>query len=539
MSLPLAVLASSARAMPSVPTRTAGRRRRPEVSAGAAVPLSLEGVSQEMSTEADAAEARGGAAEQERRRTEALQRQARRERALYWIVLFCIVAAPVAAAVLLDAHSQIFVLKAAAIVLLAGLPGWLYLEFIKFKGYSLYDEYVINLFRLRIDRYCNLPAPPKHTSWYQLWDAAHKPLNTSSKDNLYRRKFESIFGRQAVSTRALFLDSPAAADSGRGLKAVSSRLPLARSGHDRKRSDRGEAFCPVLLASLLLSIGWTVAVHPELFRSLSLMGAAPFSGRPELPTEALRFGFVGAYWFILQDLIRRYFRDDLRTSAYVSASVRIIVVVVLVATMALVPVGSMRQQAVLAFLVGVFPQLGVQILKTAVCKLGSRVTQSLDPRYPLSDLDGLSIWDEARLAEEGIEDLQGLVTANLVDVLLHTRVPVARLVDWLDQACLYLRLPEDGEGRRQLRALGIRTATDLERAWCQADRDRAVRLEIIEMLGGGQRGAATVGALLRTLSGDVNLAHVRVFRRHAWLGDEIPAAVIGVADDGPAAEAAA
>ena len=52
-----------------------------------------------------------------------------------------------------------------AILLLAGLPGWLYLEFVRSKGYSLYDEYVINLFRLHIDQYCNLPAPPKHTSW--------------------------------------------------------------------------------------------------------------------------------------------------------------------------------------------------------------------------------------------------------------------------------------------------------------------------------------------------------------------------------------
>jgi hypothetical protein len=80
-------------------------------------------------------------------------------------------------------------------------------------------------------------------------------------------------------------------------------------------------------------------INPELYRSLSLMGPLPFSGRPELPVEALRFGFVGAYWFILQDVIRRYFREDLKTSAYVSASGRIIVVVVLVA-MTLVPLGS-------------------------------------------------------------------------------------------------------------------------------------------------------------------------------------------------------
>jgi len=38
----------------------------------------------------------------------------------------------------------------------------------------------------------------------------------------------------------------------------------------------------------------------------------------------------------------------------------------------------------------------------------------------------LSVWYEARLLEEGIEDMQSLATVNFVDVILHTRVPVGR-----------------------------------------------------------------------------------------------------------------
>jgi len=81
------------------------------------------------------------------------------------------------------------------------------------------------------------------------------------------------------------------------------------------------------------------------------------------------------------------------------------------------------------------------------------------------------------MLEEGIEDLHGLVTANLVDLLLHTRVPIDRLVDWLDQAVLYLHVPaESGQRSRwaELRGFGIRTATDLGRAWTAADQDAAV-----------------------------------------------------------------
>jgi hypothetical protein len=433
--------------------------------------------------------------------SEQVRREARRERLFYWIMLGATVSFPVLVAVLFEPGSQLFLLKATAVVLLASLPGWLYLEFVRSKGHSLYDEYVINLFRLRIDRYANLPAPPEHTDWYKRWKKPHDELKTTSRDNLYRRKFEAVFGEQAVSTRALI----------RGDGGEAGR---------RRRHKHSETFRPVLLASLLLTIGWTVVITPELYRSIRLLDPLLFSGRPQLPAEALRFGFVGAYWFILQDLIRRYFRDDLKTTAYVSVSARIIVVVVLVATMSLIPL-PLEEQAVLAFLVGIFPQLGMQVLKTGVGKLGKRMVENLERRYPLSDLDGLTIWDEARLAEEGVEDLQGLTTANLVDLLLHTRIPIVRLVDWLDQAFLYLRLPEGDEGkqmRAKLRALGIRGATDLERIWSAGADGEALRAAVARALDGDP---VTVEALVTSFRGDVNLAHVRAFRRFSWLDDDV------------------
>jgi len=63
------------------------------------------------------------------------------------------------------------------------------------------------------------------------------------------------------------------------------------------------------------------------------------------------------------------------------------------------------------------------------------------------------VWYEARLLEEGIEDMQSLATANFVDVILHTRVPVGRLVDWVDQAHLYLHLDRlEGTSRERKQA---------------------------------------------------------------------------------------
>lgn len=103
------------------------------------------------------------------------------------------------------------------------------------------------------------------------------------------------------------------------------------------------------------------------------------------------------------------------------------------------------------------------------------------------------------MLEEGIEDMESLATTNFVDVILHTQVPVGRLVYWVDQAHLYLQMDRMERGwferavhgtkdptgptcglskgsvtdksragtrtRTALRQFGIRKATDLLRAF--------------------------------------------------------------------------
>jgi hypothetical protein len=188
-------------------------------------------------------------------------------------------------------------------------------------------------------------------------------------------------------------------------------------------------------------------------------------------------GFLGAYVFNLQMLSRRYFQSDLKPSAYTSAAIRVVVVLILVTVLHQLPAFSDstgNQEAVVAFVVGMFPLVGLQALNRVVAVVLRSALPSLRSAYPLSDLDGLNVWYEARLLEEGIEDMQNLVSANTVEVLLHTRVPVGRLVDWYDQAQLFLHLRprstswsqrrRDAKERRvhpraALAAFGVRSAT--------------------------------------------------------------------------------
>ena len=168
----------------------------------------------------------------------------------------------------------------------------------------------------------------------------------------------------------------------------------------------------------------------------------------------LKFGFLGAYAFIIQMLVRRYFQSDLRASAYASSVVRIFVVTIVVAVVYQLPglQNNPRWEAVAAFVVGFFPIVGMQALQHLAATVLRTVVPSLSSPYPLDQIDGLNVWYEARLLEEGIEDMQNLTTTNLVDVLLHTHVPVGRLIDWIDQAHLYQHLDRTELNRKERRA---------------------------------------------------------------------------------------
>ena len=81
-----------------------------------------------------------------------------------------------------------------------------------------------------------------------------------------------------------------------------------------------------------------------------------------------------------------------------------------------------------------------------------------DP-LPLTDLQGIDLYDRTRLASEGVTNIEALAHHDLVELMLLTRIPVPRLVDWTDQAILHLHVIEDD--RAKLRRYGIRTASDL------------------------------------------------------------------------------
>jgi hypothetical protein len=130
----------------------------------------------------------------------------------------------------------------------------------------------------------------------------------------------------------------------------------------------------------------------------------------------------------------------------------------------------------LGFTIWVFPRVAWQYITAGAKKLmpTASVLPSLDAKMPVSDLDGLTVWHEARLEEEDVENVPNMATSEILDLMLNTRLPPERISDWVDQAILYTHLwADDNAGdkgkeekvrRATLRAHGTRTATALTEA---------------------------------------------------------------------------
>jgi len=287
------------------------------------------------------------------------------------------------------------------------VPGWMYIRFLGQRAGALWDEYVLSLHRLGWDSPGHLPRPPVTSEFYAEWFRDGGVL-LAGHQNIYRQKFDAYYGK-SVSETGDIEGSPV----------------------------RIETMFPVFLLTATLTVSWTAVLW-----NLSVPGA------PKSVWDLLKFGFLGAYVFILQMLIRRFFQSDLRPSAYAHSMLRIIIVLIIVTALyQLLPPSSLRTDAAVAFIVGFFPLVGMQALQRTAAAALRVAVPSLSQPYPLNQIDGLTIWYEARLLEAGIEDMQSLATANIVDVILHIRVPVGRIVDWVDQAHLCLQLDRIERGR--------------------------------------------------------------------------------------------
>lgn len=264
---------------------------------------------------------------------------------------------------------------------------------------------------------------------------------------------------------------------------------------------------PLLVASLVLALGWTftllsVAPRPDSNSPVDFLAFF----QPQKST--LPFGFLGAYAYALATTFRSYARRDLQPKIYSHITTRVFTVMVLAWVLEeswlMVPGAQGNKPAfaaalhTLAFATGIIPETGLvfigELLRTSLRRM-KRFTkdpglQLVDPHAPLTSLEGIDIYDRARLQDEGVTNVQALARHDVVELMLQTRVPAPRLLDWVDQAILHLHSNVGGkvDGNpdtllSNLRRYGIRTVTDLLEASDEA-RERGNHEGFLELLSG-------------------------------------------------------
>src|SRR5262249_4486614 len=129
-----------------------------------------------------------------------------------------------------------------------------------------------------------------------------------------------------------------------------------------------ETAIPVVLATVLIATGWLMALPPtgfgevnpsDFWRMVFQVNAVP-----------VIYAFLGAYFFSLQMLFRRYVREDLRKSAYLAVSLRIALAVIgtwaAITTIKAIPGVNVKENntslLVVGFVIGVFPKIAWQFI---------------------------------------------------------------------------------------------------------------------------------------------------------------------------------
>jgi hypothetical protein len=227
---------------------------------------------------------------------------------------------------------------------------------------------------------------------------------------------------------------------------------------------------PVLIGTCAMAGGWiTVLLLPALQLEVRPAQLATDLLAMFTPAESnFAFGFLGAYFFALQLIARRYARGDLHPKTYSMITARIFVVIISAWVVGVVW-GDTAFTRGFVFVVGVLPEAIYLALRELLAQkvLGSLLTD-VTSRLPLTHLPGVDLYDRARLEEEGVTNIESLAHCDLVDLMLSTNVPAPQLVQWVDQAILYLRARElpspDGDATKATSLLGAMHRAGVGRA---------------------------------------------------------------------------
>lgn len=161
----------------------------------------------------------------------------------------------------------------------------------------------------------------------------------------------------------------------------------------------------------------------------------------------LFWGWLGAFVYSLHLTFRRFLAFDLTPSVYIftgnrfwlAMSVGAIVSIAVGTFLSALNKDSLSVNLItvylVAFFIGFFPEQGMHWI-TIMVKEVLKLQGAMAKETSLAEIEGLSIWHQGRLKQEGIENIQNLAMADLPALVAGTPFTVIQIIDWVDQAIL-------------------------------------------------------------------------------------------------------
>jgi hypothetical protein len=291
---------------------------------------------------------------------------------------------------------------------------------------------------------------------------------------------------------------------------------------------------PILVGTFLITMGWILTL--PVIGSVVQINEAVDLHKYLIPNfSPLSYAFLGSYFFGINMVFRRYVRSDLRPKAYSHIAVRILITFILVWFFgALISAsgqeatdGSQQFLISIAFIIGIMPETWLVIFREytkGFFKIGGDIFRKIikqsalmEEELPLTQLEGINLYNRARLMEEGVENIENLAHHDLIDLILRTRIPVPVLIDWVDQAILFLHTrtsptEENKSALNILKSYGIRTATDLEHSYKLAEK-RGEKNKFLNIIPAPKDSSKPVQVIRDALTDDEWMRSIKNWRK--------------------------
>lgn len=242
---------------------------------------------------------------------------------------------------------------------------------------------------------------------------------------------------------------------------------------------------PILLATLAMTVGWYLFFFgngPDVVWKLASGNISILFSRLA-EADPVVFGFLGAFCYSLQMMMRRFFAGDIKPSVFMHIGIRTWIVIVLTMAIGAIWTWSGRATGIgapgallaLSFITGVIPSVGFDVIKKAATPFGIKVGMPFSSGS-LDKIPGINIWRQSRLSEEDIDSIPSLAKCDVVALIANTRLGVRRVLHWVDQAILVVHIGESNFGK--FLEAGICSATALEAAYAgQLQKNERTTLE--------------------------------------------------------------